>query len=205
MDKTDRTLLVVAVVGLLAATLWIFYGGYHPDLAGWLIGSLIYFTICPVLLALECVRVIRLRRSRIDNHALGHYVCLFALGCGIVVTVCRPPCIAFTQGFLERVSSEISPESLRSWALVVIHSNEGKGYLSVNDELPLFLRHNTYRAVRDATLLGDEHRRYVNIEFGGGFIHWGLMVGDETFIFPSDGPKYIRVWRPGIFAYQAKM
>jgi hypothetical protein len=47
-----------------------------------------------------------------------------------------------------------------------------------------------------------EEGRHVSIIWGGGFHHWGVLVGPPTFRAESNQGQWVRRWRDGVYGYQ---
>jgi hypothetical protein len=100
-----------------------------------------------------------------------------------------------TQQFLTRVSAKHQPKMLREWALKLLDEHkDDKGWVMVPEaDLPGF--------VVDLDPGYDPHvivipKVRVMIDWGSGFGHWGLCIGDT-----EGSGLYLIEWASGVKAY----
>jgi uncharacterized membrane protein len=200
----DYSTVAVGFVGLYALHNVLYSAGYSPRSSGvFLIAAILYRVLFPALLVLWfIVWVVAIRRTGAQdskmNRARLWFLCLLTLG--LVYTLVRPPDAHFASGFLARMKSEIDPGELQSWAsdLLKTHSI---GYLETN-EIPAFLQRVNYLRPRVGVGTNMRGQTSVTILYGGGFLGWGLEVGDTNLVLGLEASS-VR-WQPGIYAFVAE-
>jgi len=125
------------------------------------------------------------------------FLCLIALG--LETESCESP----EQVFEERcdwVKASVDPEELRSWATKLIEQREAnpkfQDVIPQNEILPSLRDPRVHVVFHKAN---EQEKSYVTLQWGGGFGHWGILVGDPEFRpFRLERIRYVE-WEPGIY------
>lgn len=110
----------------------------------------------------------------------------------------------FFLGFHHEIEGKISPNELYSWASGVRtrFAKQDEVVMLPAQEIPGFLKilwsHRTPSILVSPL---SETNLIVDIYYGGGFGHWGLIVGHENLRMTSDGELIFAQIAPGIYAY----
>ena len=107
-----------------------------------------------------------------------------------------------TTNFLKRVRAHHSSKELREWALAALNSHiAAAAPVTISaTELPVFILELDPPLRPTVTLIPKSH---LSIDWGGGWGHWGLLVGPPQFQV-SNPRLYVLEWEPGIFAYGSR-
>ena len=122
-----------------------------------------------------------------------------------VVIGCKPGYVRHTEEFATQVKSVVNPDDLQTWATNVIAKTRIVGqvpvvYLKASD-VPAFIRaiYKDEDSQPDVEVMGGSGDSFVEICYGSGLGHWGLLVGSPTFEQKSIEAFYIVQWKPGIY------
>ena len=105
-----------------------------------------------------------------------------------------------TRQFLDRVRAKHQAKQLQDWAQQVLekHKDAKESSGIPHEDIPSFIL-NLDPPLEPFVIVFP--RSHVTIDWGGGFGHWGLFVGDST---PPDNPIiYAIEWVPGVYAYHS--
>jgi hypothetical protein len=124
---------------------------------------------------------------------------LAAAGCLFLIP--RRP--LFDMGVKLRVARAGGIDNVQDWAVELLKkesiSADESGLLDV-EALPEHIRQLKPTGV--AIFDGPPEYRHVRIGWGGGFFHWGLMVGPPTYTRAEGGnPMMVTRWRKGVYIY----
>ena len=108
----------------------------------------------------------------------------------------------FTTNFLDRIRQKCNATDLGTAAQRLIESQSGqRGAIDLPDEsVPNLIRDLSPPISPLVTVFPKSH---VRIDWGGGWGHWGLIVGNQSFS-PTNDALYFLEWSPGIFAYHTR-
>jgi hypothetical protein len=109
-----------------------------------------------------------------------------------------PDAKTFTQQFLDRVKTNTTPSILREIALSMIATNE-VGALRPS-QYPKKLQEIDPMYPPRRIWINDKPQPHVGIGYGGGFGHWGLVIGSTNFVPETNLYFCIIMWEPGIYA-----
>jgi len=125
-------------------------------------------------------------------------VLLFYLGSMRLITVHR------AHSTFTKIQKNIDPEELRQWAVDLARRFHNGEHVP-KSELPKTLLNlgrsppkiGIPRRTADAT---DDSRCYVILIWGGGFFHWGMLIGSPQFQHGDENHQHhIIQWVPGIY------
>jgi unsaturated rhamnogalacturonyl hydrolase len=104
-----------------------------------------------------------------------------------------------TRAFLERIKAKHTAKEIQDWAqkLLDVHKDDKRPFQMPRGETPAFIVELDPPSRPFVTVFP---KSSVSIDWGGGFGHWGLMVGASN--PPSNSTLYTIEWVPGIYAYQ---
>jgi hypothetical protein len=116
----------------------------------------------------------------------------------------------FLDGMRDRLEKDVDPEALQNWALAELSKLSNIPDRERDDQLekdfPAFV--TRLCAVRPNSwpiILDDTAKPHLNIVWGSGFGHWGILVGDKDFSPPhtehSTSYRRFMQWRPGIYVF----
>jgi hypothetical protein len=124
------------------------------------------------------------------------------------VALVRPIRPTFTRGMLDRLEKDINPTDLRKWALAELSARangrpDSDANTLIEKDLPNYLAKlsNWPPHIRANMLSDDVKEPHLVMEWGGGFGHWGLIVGGETLTVPEEPRFYFVKWKPGIYVF----
>ena len=115
-----------------------------------------------------------------------------------------PPGKAFTYGFRNRMKSKADIEAIRDWLGTLDKEDYDVHSVRLHpDKWPKSLKLLNPNGV---TLLADKNADpQVIITWGGGFFHWGVVIGmDDMVITPSDISQWAECWllvEPGVYVW----
>ena len=119
----------------------------------------------------------------------------------IIVSVgCRQAYVKETEIFATRVKNIVNPNELQAWATNLIArtltNDPGEIVIVKESEIP-----KSIRAIDVGTSpqVWINPRDSVQIMYGDGFHHWGLIVGTSGFTGKGYEHLYMLRWEPGIF------
>jgi hypothetical protein len=102
--------------------------------------------------------------------------------------------------FQREIKKAVDPIVLQTWAAAVVKTNELGHQLSRSD-LPGSVRLMNGPTSSDISTFADMKGKAVFLNWGSGFGHWGIIVGDTNFTVESVSTLRLAVWRPGIYFY----
>ena len=115
---------------------------------------------------------------------------------GITIHSYPPAYLPFSEGFRERMLAEADIEAIRAWNA---NLSERSGFM---DEglWPACVKELSPRYV-----LFTDNGEAVKLIFGGGFDHWGIVVGPETMPVPeTDRSEHTWKLAPGAYVFSDK-
>jgi len=117
----------------------------------------------------------------------------------------RPVYESFTLGFADYVRQNIDLRALQSWGVEALKQNPGtSGTISLkSDQLPSFVKNvwplkSTSYSIETRA---DTGHRCVQILSGGGFHHWGVLVGAPNLQIESVRNFYCIILSPGVYVF----
>jgi hypothetical protein len=110
------------------------------------------------------------------------------------------------RGFRRELEAEVNLQSLQKWATDLLQKPPdeawtGEPEMLPRDALPEDLRNAGPSAVFVQRGEGPEYN-HMQIGFGGGFYHWGIMVGPPAFEPAHGGRYWVYRWQDGVYGYQ---
>lgn len=115
----------------------------------------------------------------------------------------QPGYISYMCGFTTRMKHKINIEDLRSWAVGLLNRDNSNYRILSQSSWPSFVRQLQCSQVLISNRV-NSGARFVQLEFGGGFAHYGLIVGSQTLTMSSDRNLYVEVWHPGVYFYHTR-
>jgi hypothetical protein len=109
---------------------------------------------------------------------------------------CRPVYETRIPKFAEDVKKVVDSSELQEWAVKVLAEQKSDAR-----EIP---RENVPASIRDLSSQGSpfqwaaREQNCVRLVWGGGFGHWGILVGTPSFRPAQDGNYFIE-WKSGIY------
>lgn len=103
-----------------------------------------------------------------------------------------------TQQFLERIKRKRQPKELQDWARALLDSqtNSNEPFGVPQKQIPAFVL-KLDPPLQPIVIVFP--RSHVMVDWGGGFGHWGLLLGDRG---STNNPTlYVVEWVPGLYAY----
>jgi len=108
-----------------------------------------------------------------------------------------------TARFAKHVKKTISAATLQTWATNYLSTASDGPTTNLN--LPdTVLRISSEQQPRTWAGCSDSGVKYLELMYGGGFGHWGLVVGPTNFIFNPTSDLYVLGWVPGIYFWREK-
>ena len=112
--------------------------------------------------------------------------------------VLGPGCKWKARSFFKQAQQTTTSSQIQEWALTEIGTagtertelGPPPSFLNMPDDGPpnyLYVEPN-------------DGQPYLVAQWGGGFGHWGLLVGDESLEYPIDDYFHIR-WAPGVYVW----
>jgi hypothetical protein len=124
-----------------------------------------------------------------------------------ILAGCEPIYKTRLPKFAEDVKKTVNPTDLQNWALKTLHahSTDSNAWEMAKEEIPASIRNLNSQGSPFQWANLDSPANNIWLVWGGGFGHWGIRVGSQTFKPDfSDGNYYIE-WQPGIyFWHEAK-
>jgi hypothetical protein len=115
----------------------------------------------------------------------------------------RPSVRVFTYGFRDRITSKADIPAIRAWLRTLDKEDFRFGQRLSNDEWPVSLRRLKPPSVY--LCLDKNDNPFVRITWGGGFFHWGMVIGMEDMeILPIDINFATESWllvEPGVYVF----
>jgi hypothetical protein len=104
-----------------------------------------------------------------------------------------------------RVAYSSDLDELQDWAEVIIAmpdeelTEEKRGVIEI-DNPPDFVKQLGARYVYVSGQTPEQ--RHVTITWGGGFHHWGILIGGPAFKACSDSSRWVFRWRAGVYGHR---
>jgi hypothetical protein len=113
-----------------------------------------------------------------------------------------------TKEFLDRVKQRFTASALQAWAakLLDVHRESDASIDLYGLQVPEFIRGIDPPYTPRVIVLSGRLKPpapCVLIDFGGGFGHWGLIIGADGFRPPEDW-NYLIEWKPGVYVYHSR-
>ena len=108
--------------------------------------------------------------------------------------------------FVREVKAAVQPEELRAWAVQVMKGRAPGDFIDEREVLDAMkgIGGKGPHSVFVARTEGGRNNA-VDLCWGSGFGHWGLIVGEMDFVITSDDPKHrVTAWVPGIYFYRER-
>jgi hypothetical protein len=130
---------------------------------------------------------------------------LFVAVAWIALAGCKAPAERDFEKFQADVKQSIDVGQLREWAIPIIKQRDN-GYDIANDKIPSWIKKvdpdeypTAFVADRNA------EGKTVVVIWGGGFGHWGLIVGETNLAIAADLSWQLDVkWVPGVYFFMEK-
>ena len=104
-----------------------------------------------------------------------------------------------------QVSRAVDLDALQRWTVELLQKPSAEASTDEQDTLD---RHRLPKDVQGCAWCAAVHRgnapedSYIAFVSGGGFHHYGFLVGATTFTYHSDSQWWVRRWRGGIYGFQ---
>jgi hypothetical protein len=121
--------------------------------------------------------------------------CICAL-LALSITACRPIYETRTPKFAEDVKKVVDPAELQKWAATIMAEQKSDKWELPKESVPASIRGLSSEG--SPFQWASREQDCVRLVWGGGFGHWGVLVGSNSFRAPQDGTYYIE-WKPGIY------
>lgn len=121
----------------------------------------------------------------------------------VLVVLVMPSCNSRTkeiEAFQSNFKKVVDPRTLQVWAVEVTKTNEIGNQLPIS-ELPSFLQLTNSPSSVDISAFAGVRGKVLFLNWGSGFGHWGLIVGDTDFVVKDISTLKLSLWRPGIYFY----
>ena len=102
------------------------------------------------------------------------------------------------RSFAKQVQQTAAATQIQDWALGQIELAEG-GRMEL-DSLPSFLDMPNDGLPNYAHVEPNSGQPYLVAQWGGGFGHWGLLVGSQSLKYPIEDHFHIE-WAPGVYIW----
>jgi len=114
------------------------------------------------------------------------------------------------EAFQIQVKQGVDPQKLQDWAVPIIQGHNPKYQIPKEDipiamvDLPDFLKKLSPSGPEMAVLCKSDtsDKNVIMIAWGGGFGHWGLLVGEPDFVASNDNSKSVVRWVDGIYFFK---
>jgi hypothetical protein len=123
----------------------------------------------------------------------------------------KPIYVTRTPLFAADVKKAISSEDLQKWAIEMVKQVNAKTNSDVEIQrelvpMPIRELNSQGSPFQWATFHpADEGKEpYLTLWWGGGFGHWGVDVGSESFRISEDDDNYVIEWKPGVYFWHQK-
>ena len=104
------------------------------------------------------------------------------------------------EEWCDGIKARVDPEELRSWATKIIEEREANPKFQ-----DVIHQHAILPSLRDPRVrvvfhkANEQQSSHVILQWGGGFGHWGILVGEPEFRpFRLERIHYVE-WKPGIY------
>ena len=115
----------------------------------------------------------------------------------VVILTLRPLSFRWKISSFQRQLQQVTnANELQEWAVAELNSANGRRVELTN--VPDMLVAPTDGPPNFLVVNGDAEHPHVIARWGGGFGHWGLVLGDAELPAPNDGDYYVQ-WKPGIY------
>jgi hypothetical protein len=118
-------------------------------------------------------------------------------------------CTKETDDFEARVKATVNPDELQAWATNVIAKTSFRGSDSVvvnEADIPksVGLIYKSDGDLGRVTVERSSAGDYVQLWYGGGFGHWGLIIGYPTLVLTNHDSCYCHPWTEGIYFWRCQ-
>jgi len=202
----QTALLAVCIVGLHSFSLFLLGYGFS--------GCFLFFTpvvmvvIVPIAALYLTFATIRYWNLFSVKQILLRIVLLTILTCTSLFYALLPGFlinfILMDLGMRLRVASTGGTEKIQLWAIEILEKSGGNTFgrtPSISEEA-MSEQIRRIRANYIWVVPGDgDEKRHVSIIWGGGFHHWGILVGPPAFHTESNETQCVYRWRDGVYGY----
>jgi len=124
----------------------------------------------------------------------------FKLFCLLALAVILAGCDSREEKFMAWVKqSPIDPHKLQEWAIPQIQEHK-VGYEYPPKDWPAYLLITNEPSSVYIAGWSDLKEHAVYVSWGGGFGHWGIVVGNTNFVMTDEGPgRPVFQWIPGVY------
>jgi hypothetical protein len=130
-----------------------------------------------------------------------NYLCIAFLL--FAVTGCGSRAKIQLKHFAENAKKTINPTDLQNWAVEFLRTNSDSGLLNYeqipSNMIPLNVRNLNSQGAPLECASGDKD--HISLTWGGGFGHWGICVGSQTFKLHNTSNSYLIKWQPWIYFF----
>lgn len=106
-----------------------------------------------------------------------------------------------TRSFLKQLQLSTTVAEIQEWALDEIENTNGE-WAELNS-IPSFLNLSDDGPPNYVYVNRNDGQPYLVAQWGSGFGHWGLLIGDQLLEYPIDDFYHVE-WAPGIHVWQEK-
>jgi hypothetical protein len=114
------------------------------------------------------------------------------------------------QEFQQQVKQRVNPQELQDWATPIIQGHNAKYRLHAEstaiqlNDLPSSLKSIGPTGPEMAFLSesNGSDKTAIYVAWGGGFGHWGLVIGEKDFTLSNDNVKTVVRWVDGIYFFK---
>lgn len=114
----------------------------------------------------------------------------------LILTGCHPSYETQLPKFAEDVKGAANPTNLQNWAIDFLKTNAGSQFIDKTN-VPLYIRNLNSQGSPFQWAFCNSN--YVSLVWGGGFGHWGIDVGSQSFKADDTNWNYYIEWKPGIY------
>jgi hypothetical protein len=133
---------------------------------------------------------------------------LFMVGCILFVALFLTSCGWGTEfkAFQQQVKMGVNPQELQDWAAPMLDGRDATQHELKVEDLPSSVRKIGQSGPEMVFLENDpdSEKSCVVIFWGGGFGHWGLMVGKKSFITSDAKTSAVVRWIDGVYFFHEK-
>jgi hypothetical protein len=210
VKNRGKLLLDVVSVGIGCGSLIVFKSIDYCAGRGWYLPNSVITGPLVKLFAIICglgvlirliVRLIRDNSSHFaGNELIVRWLCLL-IYMVVAYFILNSRFLTFEKGFLETVERRVDPDLLQKWAIerLALHQATNATVQIPSTELPSFVVRIRPSGAPAALISELDGHRFVELVWGGGFGHWGLIIGPPNFEVPEQKGYTILKWKPGIY------
>ena len=111
--------------------------------------------------------------------------------------------ISFLRGFETSLLGNKNVNDVQKWAFTTLESNGVDDEQMRDVNVPGWLLSLFRRRAPDVYVFRERsvEEKYVKVVWGGGFQHWGMMIGSDEYLLTSGPSQLLRPLKPGVYLY----